>query len=69
MRLRIYVFFAIIYILFLENIKTMCFSAVFFIFFAKKIGDILKKHNFAPVSILGLYLNFEKRLQKVFNKD
>ena len=43
-----------------KNVKKTCFSILFFIFSLKKIGYILKIHNFAPSRIHQLYEYFKK---------
>ena len=43
-----------------KNVKKTCFSILFFIFSLKKIGYILKIHNFAPSRIHQVYEYFKK---------
>ena len=47
----------------------MCFSIYFFIFSLKKIGYILKIHNFAPSRIRLVYEYFKKRDAKSLKKS
>ena len=51
-----------------KNVKKTCFSILFFIFSLKKIGDILKIHNFAPSRTRLVYGYFENEMQGLLKK-